>query len=115
MNSWVVRSWVFVALLAGGCSGGQAALRPAGPQAQHIRSLSVLFIIVTTFVYLASVGAILVGVWRRHRLAPEQPEPPVIAPDPLREKRYGIVVGALVGITTIILFIFMISDFVTGR
>src|SRR4051812_14416011 len=99
-------------LMLAGCSGEQAALRPAGRQSEHISGLWHLYQYVCAGVYLITVAVILLAVWQRHRRAPDQPEPPETLPNPQRERRYAIVVASALGVTTIILFVFMISDFV---
>ena len=102
-----------------GCTGEQAAFRPAGAQANRILSLWWLFIYTCTAVYVVTMAFILIGVVLKRRRgtegAPDAPEPPTTKPDPAREHKYGVVVAAALGLTLIILFVFMFGDFFTGR
>ncbi|MEA2734381.1 MAG: cytochrome c oxidase subunit [Humisphaera sp.] len=106
-----------LALLAVGCTGEQAALNPAGAQSGRITSLWWLICWTCVAVYVLTIGAIVIGVVRKRRRAdePDTPAPPTTRPDPAREHRTRIIVAAAVGVTVVILFVFMFSDFTTGR
>ncbi len=106
-----------VAVALTGCTGDQAALNPAGAQAWRISGLWSLFCWTCAAVYVITMAVILIGVIRRRRRAdePDAPAPPETKTDPAREHRTGIIVAAALGLTIVILFVFMLSDFTTGR
>jgi cytochrome c oxidase subunit 2 len=95
-----------------GCSGMQSALNPAGAQAGRISGLWWLFFFVLTSVYVLVLIFTIAVFFRRHRsslpLAPELPHPP-------RERRAQTIVGSAVGVTVIILFVFLFAEFATGH
>jgi cytochrome c oxidase subunit 2 len=88
-----------------------SALDPAGPQAAAASRLWWLFLGVTSVVYLIVVLMALLAVARRKEQAEEAP----LKPDPRTEHRMHFVVGGAVGITILILFTFLVSDFLVGR
>jgi cytochrome c oxidase subunit 2 len=95
------------------------ALEPAGAQAARIASLWWLFAMTCLAVYLITLAVIFWGVAvrarRGHHGDPAAPEPPETKVDPKREHRVALVVGGGVAVTIVILFVFMFSDYFTGR
>jgi cytochrome c oxidase subunit 2 len=57
-------------------------------------------------------GVLRAHVGRRSRVADDEP---LAAPEPMRERRMGLVVGGAVGLTTLILLVLMILEFLTTR
>jgi cytochrome c oxidase subunit 2 len=102
-------------LLVTGCEGVQSVLDPAGPQAGRIAGLWWFMLAVCSVVFILVVASLLAALMRRSRHNDDIDDTPEIAPDPERERRMKrVVVGATV-VTTVILFIFLIADFSTGR
>jgi cytochrome c oxidase subunit 2 len=100
-------------LLLCGCSGRQAALDPAGPQARSIAGVWWFFFGTTAAVYALVMLALAVAlVHGDRRGAAGAPEP---RPNQARERRAGFIAGGAVGLTALILFAFLISDMVAGR
>jgi cytochrome c oxidase subunit 2 len=101
-------------LLAAGCTGfdRQSALHPAGTQADRIHGLWDLYLGVCVVVYVLVVAFVVAAVVRRNRAGSDAP---VSVPPAVRELRKGLVVAGLVGLTVLILFVFLVADFLTGR
>ncbi|HJQ35307.1 MAG TPA: cytochrome c oxidase subunit II [Pyrinomonadaceae bacterium] len=94
----------------------QSALDPAGPQAGRIISLWWLMFYVTGTVFLI-VMAFLVGALVRSR-RPRRGETldvPDVKPEPARERRMSHVVLTGIALTVVILFVFLVNSFLTGR
>lgn len=102
-----------VVALAAGCSGNQSALNPAGQQASDINGLWWFYCIVMTAIYAIVLLLAEIGILRGHgqRTIAE----PILHPDQKREKIVTRIVATAVVITVVILFVFMIRDFFTGR
>jgi cytochrome c oxidase subunit 2 len=100
-------------LALAGCTGAQDALDPAGPQSRSIATLWWFFFGTTAAVYalvMLALGVALVHGGRRGAAgAPEA------RPSPARERHAGFIAGGAVGLTTIILFAFLIGDMLAGR
>jgi cytochrome c oxidase subunit 2 len=113
----------FVPALLGAGYGPHNALDPAGPQAQRIATLWWLFFWVCAVVYALVLIYLFAPSLRRRRgtrggasPAPEPAaDPPVINPEPGAERLRGAVVGTAVAVTTVVLFILLVADMVTGR
>jgi len=103
---------VFMALLAG-CSGNQSSLNPAATQAGHISGLWWLFCGVLSLIYLIILGLLAFATFRGQTEA--TPPPPILTPDPKSEKRKRTIISTAVGVVIVILFVFLIGDFATGR
>jgi cytochrome c oxidase subunit 2 len=102
-------------LLSSGCRGVQSALDPAGPQSGRISRLWWLMFYTCSAVFLVVSVALLIAIFRRRKGREKTSDAPDISPDPKREQRMTRVVMGAVGITLIILFVFLISSFSTGR
>src|SRR4051794_6290725 len=116
-----IRGWLqgFVILGSGwlaGCEGRQSALDPAGEQGRDIFGLWSVFFWVTLGVYLLVVLVLLAAIFRSRKMQNEIPsaEPP-LPEEPRQEKRTGNVIGALVGVTIVILFGLFLGDLLVGR
>src|SRR6266511_891839 len=92
--------------------GAHSALAPSGPQAERIHALWQFMWIVSTVVWVIVVLAALYATFRRRRPAVDAPP----AADPVRDglAMRNAVIGAT-ALTIIILFVFLILDFRTGR
>jgi cytochrome c oxidase subunit 2 len=92
--------------------GAHSALAPSGPQAARIHALWQFMWIVSTVVWVIVVLAALYATFRRRRPAVDAPP----AADPVQDgpAMRNAVIGAT-ALTSIILFVFLILDFRTGR
>ncbi|HEX8720027.1 MAG TPA: cytochrome c oxidase subunit II [Pyrinomonadaceae bacterium] len=94
----------------------QSALHPAGPQAERIISLWWMMFYVTGAVFLVVMGLLVASLARSRRpYAGEAADVPDVRPEPGRERRMSRAVLAGVGLTVVILFVFLVRSFVTGR
>jgi cytochrome c oxidase subunit II len=89
----------------------QSALDPAGPAATRILDLFWLFAGVCGVVYLLVIAALVWAVVRR-RARGGAAEP---YPEAGVERRLGRVVGGAVGVTVVILAVFVVASFATDR
>jgi cytochrome c oxidase subunit 2 len=105
---------LLAAALAAGCTtfDQQSSLHPAGAQADRIHGVWDLYLWVCVVVYVLVVAVLFVGVVRRARVGSDQP---ITAPPVNLEVRKGVIVTGLVALTTLILFGFLIADFLAGR
>jgi cytochrome c oxidase subunit II len=96
--------------LAAGCagSGAQSALEPAGIQAERIHGLITMATWISVPVALAVIAAVLWAGLRRRGIAHV---PGTAGAD----RRIARTVAALVGATTVVLFVWMIADFTAIR
>jgi cytochrome c oxidase subunit II len=92
------------AVFATGCADNHSALNPAGPRAQHIADLLLLFCAVSAVVYLI-VNAVLVWsmIRKRETLTPEA------------ERKSTRVITAATALTVLILLTLALADFVVQR
>jgi cytochrome c oxidase subunit 2 len=95
-------------MLCPGCAGRPSVLDPAGPQATAISHLWWLMFWVCTGVFLLVVGFLLYAVFH-----PRRQDPPVITA--VGEQRTARAVIAAVVLTILILLVFLVADFLTGR
>jgi cytochrome c oxidase subunit 2 len=102
---------ISIALLSG-CSGNQSSLAPASEQARNISFLWWMFCGTLSCIYLVVLGFLLSVTIRKQ--AQEFP-PPILSPDPVLETRKGTFIGGAVAVVVVILFLFLVSDFATGR
>jgi cytochrome c oxidase subunit 2 len=66
-------------------------------------------------VFLLVSLSVLVAIFRRRERREKKEDAPDTSPEPKREQRMTRVVMGAVGLTVVILFVFLISDFFTGR
>ncbi|HEU4629784.1 MAG TPA: cytochrome c oxidase subunit II [Gemmatimonadaceae bacterium] len=99
-----------LALVACGHAVEQSALHPAGPQARKVSDLWWFALIVSTVVYVVTIGALLWAAWRaRRREHAGAPLPPD------SERRMTRAVAAGVGATVALLLVFFVYDLSVGR
>jgi cytochrome c oxidase subunit II len=103
---------VITMLTVPGFPGPQTPLNPAGPQALHIEHTFFLIFWITSIVTAIVFGVLALGVLRRHA---KGTIPPAFNVDSKTERRATWVVGAAIGITVILLFVMMISSFITSH
>ncbi|HEV2706710.1 MAG TPA: hypothetical protein VGV59_12355, partial [Pyrinomonadaceae bacterium] len=97
-------------------SSSQSALAPAGPQAGRIGGHWWLMLYTLTGVFLLVMLVLLSAVLRaRRQRALSQGDEPETRPDPARERRMMRVVVASVAATVVVLFVLLVSSFLTGR
>lgn len=103
-----------IILLLPGCTGTQrqSALDPAGTQAAHIHGLWDLYLWTCCLVYLAVMACTLVAFFRRAETGTDEP---VTAPPIDQELRKGAIVTGALFLTAAILFVLLLSEFLTAR
>jgi cytochrome c oxidase subunit 2 len=87
----------------------QGVLAPVGPQAARISSLWWFMFWACTVIFILVIGALLYAVWRPR---PAQDERVIEAG--IERGKTRVVTGAVV-VTVIMLFVFLVLDFLTGR
>jgi cytochrome c oxidase subunit 2 len=103
-------------LLFSGCAGVQSALDPAGPQAGSIGGLWWLMLYTLTAVFLSVMVVLVVAAFRpRGAGRGETAHAPETKPDAGRERRMSRVVIGGIAATVVILFVLLVSSFLTGR
>jgi len=105
---------LIVWLCLSSCGGIQNAINPAGPNAQNISDLWWLMFIVCSIVFVLVMIALLLSLRNRTAEAPET-LPPVVEPPQESERRRWQVVISAITITVIILFVFLIASYSSGR
>lgn len=97
----------------------QSALHPAGPQAGRIIDLWWMMVYVTGAVFLVVMAFLVAALVRRRGPqggeAAGVPDVPDVRPEPSGERRMSHAVLAGVGLTVVILFVFLVRSYVTGR
>lgn len=106
---------IFNLVSLSGCGGEQSALDPAGPQSGRVSRLWWLMFYVCAAVFILVSIALLIAIFRRRKERARATDAPDISPEPERERRMARVIGGAIGITVIILFVFLIGSFTTGR
>lgn len=103
--------------LLSGCQGSQSALNPAGIQSNRIENLWWLFFIVCGAIYLIVMAVLLIAFIRsrRERKRADSETAPDITPNPEQEQRLSNIVKGAVAVSILILFVFMVASFRTGR
>ena len=99
--------------VAAAAAGMHDALRPAGPQAGHVHALWLLMLGVCTFVFIAVIGALLIGVARARR--GDERAPADVASLVRDERGLRRSVGAAVGISIALLALLFAATVVTDR
>jgi cytochrome c oxidase subunit 2 len=105
------------------CRGGvQSVIDPTGPQAERISKLWWLFFYVCTAVFVLVLVALALALrrtrqwWRDETVsARDVTELPMLNPAPEGERRMTNVIIGAVAATGVILFVFLIASFSTGR
>jgi cytochrome c oxidase subunit 2 len=94
-------------------ASAQSALDPAGAQAGGISRLWWTFFWVTASIFLLVLIFLLIALARR-RIEPSDSSQRHKV-DPVREQRMSVVIRAAVAISVLVLFLFLIGEFLTGR
>jgi cytochrome c oxidase subunit 2 len=94
-------------------AGMHDALQPAGPQAGHVHALWLLMLGVCTFVFIAVIGALLIGIARARR--GDERTPADVAGLVRDERGLRRSVGAAVGISVALLAVLFVATVVTDR
>jgi cytochrome c oxidase subunit 2 len=94
--------------------GDHSALAPAGPQAGHIHTLWWIYLGVCTSVFVLVLAFTLIGA-ARPRSVTEPIDAPILSPSSGGERRMGITVISAVAATVVLLFVLLITDYVSGR
>lgn len=102
-------------LLLDGCTGAQSVLNPVGPQSGRISRLWWLMFYVCSAVFLLVSAAVLVAIFRRRSERERTTNAPDTLPDAGREERMTRVIVGAVAVTAVVLFVFLIASFTTGR
>jgi len=102
-----------VALCVSSCGGIQNAINPAGPNAANISRLWWLMFIVCSIVFVLVMIAVLLSLRKRTTEAADRV--PIIEPPAESERRRRNVVISLTTITIVILFVFLIASYSSGR
>ena len=89
-------------------------LNAAGPQAQNINRVWWLMFIVCSIVFVLVMIAVLLAIRKRTR-EPELDSTPILDPPQNDERRKRNVVISAASVTTIVLFVFLISSYSAGR
>jgi cytochrome c oxidase subunit 2 len=93
----------------------RSVLEPAGAQAAHIAHLWWWMLWVFSAILLLVIAALLIALFRaRVRDTATVPLPQVILPA-ARERRITTIVSLCVGMTVIVLFVFLVANVVTGH
>ena len=92
-----------------GCASNHSALFPAGPRAQSIANLLLLFCTVSTVVYVLVIAFLLWSVLRR------RPDAAAAGAQALRERRSRRLIAVGVGLTIVTLLILALADFAVQR
>ncbi|HKS28071.1 MAG TPA: cytochrome c oxidase subunit II [Pyrinomonadaceae bacterium] len=102
--------------LLSGCAGVQSAVDPAGPQAGSISGLWWLMLYTLSAVFVIVICFVLVAAFRRRRpLSGESADGPDTRPEAEQERRMSRTVIAGVALTILILFVLLVSSYLTGR
>jgi len=102
-----------VALCLSSCGGIQNAINPAGPHAQNLSNLWWLMFIVCSIVFVLVMIALLLSLGKRTAEAADRV--PILEPPQESERRRRNVVISATSITVIILFVFLIASYSSGR
>src|SRR5690606_35410086 len=90
------------------CDASMSAADPAGPQAQRIWGLGLLFIALGSAVYVVVMGVLLYGLWRGDRRVE-------VAGGPALERRLTRWVAGAIGATTVSLLGLLVANLAVGR
>src|SRR3954468_24524188 len=104
---------LIAALCVSSCGGIQNAINPAGPNAENISRLWWLMFIVCSIVFVLVMIAVLLAL--RKRTVEAADRVPMLEPPEESERRRRNVVISLTTITVIVLFVFLIASYSSGR
>jgi cytochrome c oxidase subunit II len=92
----------------------RSVLDPAGPQAALIAGLWWWMFWIFSAIFLLVVAALLIAIFQARVRDPVMPLADA-APQPARERRIGWMVATCVGITVVVLIIFLAANVITGH
>ena len=96
-----------------GFPSNQSSLNPVGPGAAHIEHTFSLIFWITGTVYCLTLAALVYFVWRRRQTLDSLPEP---QPTSAASEQFATrAVAATISLTVVLLFIMLISSFITSR
>jgi cytochrome c oxidase subunit II len=93
----------------------RSVLDPAGPQAAHIAALWWWMFWIFSAIFLLVVAALLIAIFQARVHGPAVIPVAEAAPLPARERRIGWMVATCVGLTVVVLFIFLAANVITGH
>ncbi len=96
-----------------GFPSDQTPLDPAGPQALQIEHTLFLIFWITSIVTVIVLSVLVMGVLRQHTKG--EVLPPPIDIDPSLNRRATWAVSAAIGVTILLLFVMLISSFITSH
>lgn len=96
-----------------GFSGNQTSLNPAGPAAAHIEHTFALIFWITASVYLLTLAVLVYSVWRRRHTIGAMPQPQQTSETSDRFATRAV--AAAMALTVILLFVMMVSSFITSH
>ena len=102
-----------VASCLSSCGGIQNAINPAGPNAENLSRLWWLMFTVCSIVFVLVIVAVLLAL--RNRTAEAADRTPMLEPPEQSERRRRNVIISLTTITVIVLFVFLIASYSSGR
>jgi cytochrome c oxidase subunit 2 len=106
----------YCSLFLSGCAGEQSALDPAGPQAGRIGGLWWLMFYTLSAVFLVVMCFVVAAAFRpRGASRNETSTTPDLKPEPVREQRMSRTITVGIALTIVILFVLLVSSFLTGR
>jgi cytochrome c oxidase subunit II len=94
-------------------TGVQAPLNPVGPQALYIEHTLLLIFSITSVVFVLVIVVLAYGVFRNH--ARKGVLPHALVEDPHIDQKARLMVGSALSVTTLLLFVMMVSSFRTSH
>jgi len=102
-----------VALCLSACGGIQNAINPAGPNAQNLSNLWWLMFTVCSIVFVLVMIAVLLSLRKATTEAADRT--PILEPSEESERRRRNIIISATTITIIVLFVFLIASYSSGR
>jgi cytochrome c oxidase subunit 2 len=92
----------------------RSVLDPAGPQAAHIAALWWWMLWIFSAIFLLVITALVIAIFQARVRGAVMPTAEA-APQPARERRIGWMVASCVGLTVVVLLIFLAVNVITGH
>ena len=92
----------------------RSVLDPAGPQAAHIAALWWWMLWIFSAIFLLVITALVIAIFQARVRGTVMPTAEA-APQPARERRIGWMVASCVGLTVVVLLIFLAVNVITGH
>ena len=93
----------------------RSVLDPAGPQAAHIAGLWWWMLWIFSAIFFLVIAALVIGIFRESARDTAVMPPPALALQPARERRILWTVAISVGLTVVVLIIFLAANVITGH